>query len=54
MRTVEVQIDDLSSKSHSLRNSITQLSVVNPMKMIKRKAKLSNLTLNRLERRTRM
>ena len=54
MRTVEVLTDDLSSKSHSLRNSITQLSVVNPTKTIKRKVRLSNLTLNRLERRTRI
>ena len=54
MRTVEVHIDVPSSKSHSLRNSITQLSVVNLTKTIKKKVKLSNLTLNRLERRTRM
>ena len=52
MRTVEVPGDVLSSKSHSLRNSITQLSAVKTT--IKKKEKLSNLTQNRLKRRTRM
>ena len=52
MRTVEVHGDVLSSKSHSLRNSITQLSAVKTT--IKKKEKLSNLTQNRLKRRTRM
>ena len=54
MRTVEVHIDVLSSKSHSLRNSITQLSVVRMSKTIKKKVRLSNLMMNRLKRRTRM
>ena len=52
MRTVEVPGDALSSKSHSLRNSITQLSAVKTK--IKKKVKMSNLTQNRLKRRTRM
>ena len=52
MRTVEVPGDALSSKSHSLRNSITQLSAVKTK--IKKTEKLSNLTQNRLKRRIRM
>ena len=44
-KTVEVQIEDLSSKSHSQRNSITQSSVVRMTTTIKN---------NRLKRRTRM
>ena len=56
MRVVEVHGDVLSSKSHSLRSSTTQLLAVNKTMIatIVEKGHLPNLTRDRLKRRIRM